>query len=67
MANKSMNNPRDPVQERFSHLEAQVVYVSHNVNLLMSALTNKLGILGKFGGYNVEVRLEGRSRYKKET
>lgn len=38
------NNPQDLAEEIFSRLEAQVVDISCNMNLLMVALANEIGI-----------------------
>jgi hypothetical protein len=62
MADESVhNNPRDPTEERFEWLEAQVVDISHNMNLLMVALARKLRPFGDDGGSNSENRSEGKS------
>lgn len=49
-----MNNPRELVEERFLQLEAQVSYIRHNVDLLVSDLSNKLRLFKEDGGSNVE-------------
>ena len=41
-------------------LEQQVVDINNNVNLLMAALSNKMGIFGEDGGSNAEEKSEGR-------
>jgi len=40
------------------------VDIKHNVNLLMAALSNKMGIFGD-GGLNVDDKLEGGSEIEK--
>lgn len=55
MVAKFVNDPHDPVEERFLWLESQVVDLNFNVNLLMEALTNMTKILGEYGSSNVEV------------
>ena len=64
MANESVNEPCDHVEMRFSQLKQQVVDIKHNVNLLMAALSNKMGIFGD-GGLNVDDKLEGGSEIEK--
>lgn len=49
MADKSVNKPGYPTEERFLWLEQQVTDINHNVNLFMVALSNKLGIFGEDG------------------
>lgn len=60
MANKSINEPHDPLEVRFSLLKQEVVVISHNVSLIMVALSNKLGIFGEYGGSVVGDKPEGR-------
>lgn len=43
-------------------MEALVVDIIHNMNLLISTLRNKLDIFEEDGGFNVEDRLKERSR-----
>lgn len=43
MSDEYINNPQDPLKERFVCMEAQVTDTNHNVSLLMVALINKLG------------------------
>lgn len=52
MGDESVNEPHDPTEVRFSRFEQQVVDINHNVNLLMAALRNNLGIFGEYGGSN---------------
>jgi hypothetical protein len=59
------NNPRDPAEERFERLEAQVVNISHNMNLLMAALARNLEPFGDDGGSNSEIISKGKSEIKK--
>jgi len=54
MDDEFVNNCIGPVKERFSQLEAQVIDISHNVNLLMPVLRNKLGIFKENGGTNAK-------------
>lgn len=54
MVDESVNEPRDPTKVRFSQLEQQVTDINRNVNLLMAALRNKLGIFGEDGSSNAE-------------
>jgi hypothetical protein len=54
------NNPRDPAEERFEWLEAQVVDISRNMNLLLVALASNLRLLGDDGGSNLEIGSEGK-------
>ena len=49
MVDESVNEPRYSAEMRFSRLEQQVADINRNVNLLMAALGNKLGILGEDG------------------
>ena len=53
MAEKSMNNPRDLENERFSWLEAQAACKIHNMNLFMTTPTNKLTLFREDVGSNV--------------
>lgn len=65
MANKSIKNPRDVSNERFSRLEEENVDINHNMNLLMQDLENKLGA-NEDGCSNSEVKLEGKLGEKDE-
>lgn len=62
MGDKSINEPRGPIEVRFSWLEEQVVDIKCNVNLLMAAIRNKLGIFGEEVVLNVEDKSEWGSR-----
>jgi hypothetical protein len=43
MENKSIHkNPRDPAEERFEWLEAQVTDINGNMNLLMVSLARNI-------------------------
>jgi hypothetical protein len=55
------NNPQDRVEESFDRLEAQAINISHNMNLLMAALANKLRLFRDDGGSNIEIKSEGKS------
>lgn len=59
MGDKSVNKPCDLAEVRFSWLEEQVTDINCNVNLLMVALSNKLGIFGEEGGLNAKEKSEG--------
>jgi len=50
MGDKSVNEPHDPVEVMFSRLKKEVVDINRNVNILMVALSNKIGIFGEEGG-----------------
>jgi hypothetical protein len=50
------NNSRDPIEERFERLEAQVVDINCNMNLLMAALASKLLPFRDDGGSNSEIK-----------
>jgi hypothetical protein len=51
MADKYVhNNPPDPTEKRFERLEAQVVNIRCNMNLLMTALASKLRSFRDDGG-----------------
>ena len=67
MGDESINEPRDPAEVRFSQLEEQVADINYNVNLLMEALRNKLGIFGEEGGSNAKDKSEGGSRDREDT
>jgi hypothetical protein len=51
----SHNNPWDAAKERFVGLEENFIDISHNMNLLMVALTNKFRPSGEVGASNLEV------------
>lgn len=59
MDDKSVNNPRDRVEERFSRLEQQVTDINRNVNILMVALRNKIRIFGEDEDSNAEDKSKG--------
>lgn len=44
MGDESINDPRDPAEVRFLQLEQQVTDTNRNVNLLMVALSNNMGV-----------------------
>ncbi len=67
MVDEFVNEPQDPAEKMFVHLEAQVVDINYNVSLLMEALTNKLGLFGEDGDSNKEVEPKGKSINQKET
>jgi len=50
MGDEHVIKPRDLTKVRFSWLEEQVTDINQNVNLLMRALSNKLGIFGEEWG-----------------
>lgn len=52
MGDESVNETRDPTEVRFSRLKEKVADINYNVNLLMAALSNKLGIFGEEGDFN---------------
>jgi hypothetical protein len=53
MADESVhNNPRDLAEKRFEGIEAQVVDIDRNMNLLMAALVRKIRLFGDDGGSN---------------
>jgi hypothetical protein len=54
------NNPQDLPEEIFESLEAHVVDINRNMNLLMEALENKLESLEEVGGSNSKIRSEGK-------
>ena len=62
MVDESVNEPCDPVEVKFWQLEQHFTNVNQNVNLLMAALRNKLGIFGEDGGLNVEEKSKWGSR-----
>ena len=64
MADKSINEPRDLAEVRFTQLEQQVTYININCNvsLLMAEVNNKLEIFGEDGGSNGEEKLEHKSK-----
>jgi len=49
MGDEYVNDLHYLVEVRFSWLKQQVTNINHNVNLLMVALGNKLGIFGEDG------------------
>jgi len=55
------NNPWDLAEESFESLEAQIVDINHNMNLLMAALASKLESFGYYGGSNLEIESEVKS------
>jgi hypothetical protein len=55
------NDPRDPAEEIFERLEAQVIDISRNMNLLMAALASKREPFGDDGGSNSEIKSKGKS------
>ena len=57
MGDESVKKPRDSADVRFSRLEQQVTDINRNLNLLMVALSNKLGIFGEDGGSKKEEKL----------
>ena len=59
MGDEAVNEPRDPVEVRFSWIKEQVADINHNVNLLVEAVINNLGIFLKEEGSNSEKKLEG--------
>lgn len=59
MVDKSMNGTYDLTEEKFWKLKAHAAYISHYMNILTSALSNKLQIFGEYGGYNVEDKSQG--------
>lgn len=61
MVDESINNPHDPMEERFAQLKSQVANINHNMSLLMVALNNKLWIFNVYGCSNIEVRSKRRS------
>ena len=67
MADEYVNKHPDPIEKMFSQLEAQVVDIIHNANLLMLSMSNKLGIFREDGVSNIEDILEGRLRHWEET
>jgi len=66
MVDESMNKPHDLAKERFLWLEQQVTYLNNNVNILMAALSNKLGIFKEDVGSNVEEKSERGSGDQEE-
>jgi hypothetical protein len=54
-------NPRDPVEERFERLEAQVVEICRDMNLHMVTLASKLEPFGDDAGSNSENGSKGKS------
>jgi hypothetical protein len=46
------NNPRDSTEEIFERLEAWIIDINHNMNLLMVALKSKLRLFKDDGGSN---------------
>jgi len=54
MGIESVNEPCDPVEGRSS-------WLGQRVNLLMVALSNKLGIFEEYGGFNPKDKSEGGS------
>jgi hypothetical protein len=68
MVDKSIhNNPQDMAEERLERLKAQVSNISRNMNLLMAALTGKLGSFGDDGDSNSENKSEGKSKYQADS
>ena len=61
MGDEFVNEPHDTAELRFLLLEEQVADINRNVNLLMAALSNRMGIFGEEGGSNVEDKLEAGS------
>jgi hypothetical protein len=55
-------DPREPTEEIFERLEAQVVDISRNINLLMAALASKREPFGDDGGSNSEIKSKEKSR-----
>jgi len=66
MVDEFVNNSRDPIEEKFLGLEAQVLDIKCNVNLLMVILNNNLGLFIEYGCSNTEVQSKGRSRDQEE-
>lgn len=66
MADESMNNPLDLVEERFSQLESQFAKIKHNVRLLNMSLTNMLRLFIEDGGFNLQVQLEETKKESKK-
>eukprot|EP00253_Pinus_taeda_P034565 PITA_34565 len=66
MGDEFVNEPCDPAELRFSQLKEQVADINRNVNLLMAALSNKLGIFGEEGGSNAEDKSEGGSEDRED-
>ena len=65
MENKSIHkNPRDPAEERFEWLEAQVTVINGNMNLLMVSLARNIERFGDDRGSNSEIESEGKLRYQ---
>jgi len=48
-----------PIEESFALMEAQVLHIKHNMNLLMEAMTYKLKLFKEYGVCNVEGRSKG--------
>jgi hypothetical protein len=61
------NNLRDPAEEIFERLEAQVFDISRNMNVLMAFLETKLGPFKDDGGSNLKNKLEGKSKYQEDS
>jgi len=66
MVNEFVNNPQDPLEERVSWLEAQVIDINHNVSLTIEILINNLELFEEVGGSNAEVRLKGKLAHQEE-
>jgi len=60
------NNPQDLVEEIFHRLEAQVIYINCNINLLMEDLVRNIGPFRDEGRSKFEIISTGKSRYLKD-
>lgn len=58
MVDESVNELRDVVEVRFMQLEQQVTYIKHNLNLLIAALNNKMGVRMKSKNLNRDQNIE---------
>jgi hypothetical protein len=62
MENKSIhNNTRDPIEEIFERLEAQVIDINYNMNLLTEALAGNLKPFRDDRSSNSKIKSEDKS------
>jgi hypothetical protein len=60
-------NPQDLAKGRFERLEVQVVEISHNMNLLITALARKFRTFEDDGRFNSDIRSEGKLKDREDS